>query len=214
MSRRPMDYYPTPPDTVAALHGWLRRAGWLGEASGWLDPAAGFGALLEGIPVAVRAIEMDPSREADLRRVASDVTIADALAVEWPENCCIVSNPPFNLLDAFVARIFEHVRRPGRFVVGCVLTRVQWIDEGDRAAKWRPDIVLRMPWRQSFTGDGKADSTTHCWLVYLSGRGGSTAVEWLPRPLVSDEAWARFQVMTRDACGMQGCLDLAGGARG
>ena len=212
MSRRELDYYPTPPDAVDALHGWLRRAGWLGTGPGWMDPAAGFGGLLEGLPGLRHAIELDASRERDLLDVADEVTIGDALAVEWPRAACIVANPPFNRLDEFMARIWEHVTHPGNGqAIACVLTRLQWLDEGDRAAKWTPGMVLRMPWRQSFTGDGRADSTTHCWLVYGTV-GRSTAVEWLPRPLVSDERWARFRALTRRSGGVQGRLDLAGGA--
>lgn len=211
MSRRALDYYPTPPDAVQALHGWLRRSGWMDTTSTWLDPAAGFGALLEGLPGRRVAMDIDPHREADLRAVADEVRIGDSLAMDWPNRAGIVANPPFSHLDEFVRSIVDHVKHPTNFSpVACVLTRLQWLDEGDRAAKWRPSMVLRMPWRQSFTGDGRCDSTTHCWLVYGTA-GTSTAVEWLPRPLVSDEAWARFRAQTGASSGVQVGLDLAGG---
>ena len=193
MSRRPLDFYPTPPDVVKAVERWLD--GRLFPIGGpWLDPAAGAGALLAGVrrfgsPLV--AYELDEMRREVLEGCADEVTVGDALEMEgWHPRANVIANPPYNLLEPFVERIVKHCRRDD--ALGLVLTRLQWLDDGDdRHVRFRPDAVLRMPWRVSFTGDGRTEATTHAWLVYLPNRAipRGTVTEWLRRPVVSSDAW-------------------------
>ena len=200
MSRRPLDFYPTPPDVVKAVERWLDAQIWpIGGA--WLDPAAGAGALLAGVKrfgQPLIAYEMDRGRLQLLTDLADKVVIGDALEVDtWHPRANIIANPPYNVLEPFVERVVSHCRKED--TLGLVLTRLQWLDDGDRRhERFRPDVVLRMPWRISFTGDGKTEATTHAWLVYMPSRACpslTTVLDWLPRPVVSSDAWEQHRAL-------------------
>ena len=201
MSRRPLDFYPTPPDVVKAVQRWLDHQIWC-IGGPWLDPAAGAGALLSAVrrfAEPLVAYELDEGRRELLEDCADEVTIGDALELKrWHPRANVIANPPYNMLEPFVERIVRHCREQD--TLGLVLTRLQWLDDGDRRhLRYRPDAVLRMPWRVSFTGDGKTEATTHAWLVYLPPQACPslrTVLEWLDRPVVSDEAWDRHKSLS------------------
>ena len=200
MRRRPLDFYPTPPDVVRAVERWLDRS--IHPVGGtWIDPAAGAGALLSGVrrfASRLVAYELDDGRRELLAEIADEVTIGDALAIERWDRGHVIANPPYNVLEAFVERIVRHCRKTES--LGLVLTRLQWLDDGeDRHKRFRPDAVLRMPWRVSFTGDGKTEATTHAWLVYMPASMAPplrTSLEWLERPVVSGDEWERHRELS------------------
>ena len=200
MSRRERDFYPTPPDAVAALMqaSWPRN---VLSHQRWLDPAAGAGALLRSVGAGVHdgryAIELFDGFRDQLAEVADEVVIGDALAMDWPDGCNIIANPPFSLLEPFVQRIVDYCKQWK--TIGICLTRLQWLDDGaGRHRRFRPDQVLRMPWRISFDGRG-TESTTHCWLVWWRMELHPTVTTWLDRPKVSDEDWERHQAMVEQS---------------
>jgi len=193
--RRDLDFYPTPPDSGLALARWIQAN--VPEATRrgvWLDPAAGYGALIEALGyegVLERATwlayELQSQFRDQLDRIATTRTV-DSLAVDWPA-AHVAANPPFGMLDEFVARIVDHVAAHG--VWAFVLTRLQWLDDRplsvERYRRCRPANILRMPWRNRFTG--RSPSCTHCWLVYAPRlfRAERTQTEWLERPVLSAE---------------------------
>ena len=200
MSRRPLDFYPTPPDVVKAVERWLDSQ--IYNVGGhWLDPAAGAGALLDAVrrfASTLSAYELDQGRRDVLAGRCDSLRMVDALTLEhWEPGAHVIANPPYNALEPFVERLIAHCRQ--WHTIGMVLTRVQWLDDGkQRHKRFRPDVVLRMPWRISFTGDGKTEATTHVFLVYLPPQACPplrTSLEWLERPPVSDSAWEAHKAL-------------------
>lgn len=145
-----------------------------------VDAGAGSGAitsvLAEHAPERWRkviACEVVPERVAaldDEHGGDSCVEIADtSFALLTLENVdLVVSNPPFELAEAWLRRAWS----PHRTVA--FLVRVGWLRShahlfagigcGD------PDVYLLDP-RPSFTGGG-TDSAEYCWCVWGPGRGG------------------------------------------
>ena len=215
MTRRHLDFYPTPPDAARALIEHMRTAcPWmLGEGipasqearHRWLDPAAGCGALLREIKPHVGetiALEMDGPRAALAGQVADVSKACDSLAEPWPPSC-VIANPPFNMLEEFAEKITRHVEQHGTYAA--VLVRVQWLDDGqDRHKRFRPSQIWRMPWRIKFI-NGASDATTHAWLIY-GEQSSQCRVTWLERPKVSDQEWDRHWVEADQVEAAQGVL--------
>ena len=216
MTRRHLDFYPTPPDAARALIEHMRAAcPWmLGEGipeseegrHRWLDPAAGCGALLRAIKPHVGetvALEMDEAR-AELAADVADVAKAcDSLEEPWPASC-VIANPPFNMLDQFAEKIVAHVERHQTFAA--VLVRCQWLDDGqDRHKRFRPSQIWRMPWRIKFVG-GKSDIMTHQWLIYGGAPSRCVHVSWPERPAISDDDWSRHWLEADQIEAIQGTL--------
>lgn len=218
MTRRHLDFYPTPPDAARALVDFIRaeRGHLLGSAvprmhearRTWLDPAAGCGALLRElaphVPKTV-AIEMDEGRAKLAGQVADEAYAADAIEAEWPPSC-VIANPPFNMLDRFVEKIIGHVQEHGSYAV--VLVRCQWLDDGkDRHIRFRPREIWRMPWRLKFIMNA-SDATSHAWLCYgpEGAKTGATETRWLERPAISDREWSRHWIEAEAIDAEQGWL--------
>jgi len=216
MTRRHLDFYPTPPDAARALIEHMRAVcPWmLGEGipeseearHRWLDPAAGCGALLREIKPHVGetvALELDGCRAALAADVADVAKACDSLAEPWPASC-VIANPPFNMLDQFVEKIVRHVERHQTWAA--VLVRVQWLDDGQgRHERFRPSQIWRMPWRLRFINDA-SDATTHSWLIYGGEHSSRCEVSWLERPAISDDEWHRHWVEADQIDAIQGSL--------
>ena len=218
MTRRPLDFYPTPPDATRAVVDFIRaeRAHLLGAAvpkwnearRTWLDPAAGCGALLREIaPYVPRtvALEMDEARAQLAAKVADEAHAGDALATVWPPSC-VIANPPFNMLDAFAEKIVAHVQEHQSYAL--VLVRCQWLDDGQgRHVRFKPREIWRMPWRLKFIQNA-SDATSHAWLLYgpEGPEHGATATSWLTRPAIGDEEWARHWLEADQIDAAQGTL--------
>jgi SAM-dependent methyltransferase len=166
-----------------ALANWIKKH--LPTPTSILDPACGYGELLQHIDADEKfGIDITPDFRSSCNKRGIKFQEADSLGVDWPEVDIIVSNPPFSLLDDFAARIIDKT-----FESDChafILTSVQWIDDGrrrERLEKCKPNRILRMPKRLSFTGDGKSGPTTYCWMVY-DGSEPEDAIptEWLEMP--------------------------------
>ncbi len=191
MSDNPTQYYPTPPQAVIPLRHYLRDV--IDPSASMLDPCAGRGALPlwlgDGHPWV--AIEMLPQFADDLYAVSQvrSVLTGNALTRVWPR-FHVIANPPYGReLEAFAVRIEAHARRHG--VVGAMLTRVTWWGEGVRS-DLKPDVLLWLRGRVSFTGDGKADTSSHCWAIWLPRAQPVTRVVWCDRGTPSDaeiEQW-------------------------
>ena len=177
-------YYPTPPEAVLPLLHWLLRRGVtaLGDV---VDPAAGMGALplwLAPLGAHWSVYDIDGRFRDTLEGQAGirSVSIDDSLTRLWPPHSHVVANPPYGReLIRFVKRIEEHCRY--WHTLGAVLTRVTWWGEGDRGRTYKPDVILWIEGRLSFTADGHSDTSSHCWAIWLPQPSDTTQIEWVPR---------------------------------
>lgn len=178
------DYYPTPSACVVALGIWLARQPSLVGEGPWLDPAAGKGALLRHISQRAEriAIEIDPAHESDLRQVADDITVDDAIRVLWPR-ANVIANPPFCLLDDFWSKIAAHHLMFGVFAA--VLMPVGWFNAQKRADYVRPEFILPLGFRSSFVVSGGSANQDHQWAVLSPMARDVTCWEVLPKPEVA-----------------------------
>jgi len=210
MSDNPTQYYPTPPEAALPL---VKRLWWvLDQHEPLLDPCAGRGALplWFGPGHDWECIELLPAFAPDLMAIPQvrQVLSVNALTAPWPA-LPVIANPPYgHALGDFAARIAAHSREHG--VVGAMLSRVTWWGEGERS-DLAPDVLLWMRGRISFTGDGKADTSSHCWAIWLPEARGVTAVEWVDRVAPDDAQVAQWRTML----GLEGAqLSLLGGDDG
>lgn len=177
-------YYPTPPEAVLPLLDWFLRRGVtaLGDV---VDPAAGMGALplwLAPLGAHWSVYDIDGRFRDTLEGQAGirSVSINDSLTRLWPPHSHVVANPPYGReLVRFVHRIEEHCRY--WHTLGAVLTRVTWWGEGDRGRVYKPDVLLWIEGRLSFTADGHSDTSSHCWAIWLPQPSDTTRIEWTPR---------------------------------
>jgi hypothetical protein len=131
----------------------------------------------------------------------------------------ICMNPPYGadcekwilkaLQEARAGAALSHRPRPYVFA----LTRVNFWADGRRVRVLQPERLLWLEKRLSFTGDGKTDSSAHCWAMWnVEPRGpqtpGETVVQTVPLPLVSDEDVATHLEMLGHAKARQTALEL------
>lgn len=184
-----LDFYPTPAEVAQALHEWLcSEAPGLNSESPFLDPAAGDGALIEGMRSGElsechwSAIEVDPRHEERLELVAENVEIADAISTEWPA-AHVVANPPFRLLDQFWRLAADHRNRFGSWCA--VFAPVAWFSAEKRSGFERPDYVLQLGWRPVFrpqSGPAHKGSQDFAWLVLAPARLRRAVWQRLEKP--------------------------------
>lgn len=183
MSRHKRDFYPTPPCAALALRRWLdggcqpqpHQSATLRAFAQQpvVDPAAGFGTLLEYLNVKRelrRAIEVttDSTVWEHLRERVPDAVHGDALVVDWPDGN-IVMNPPFDRLAPFVSRAVS--RWDAHEVLVAVLHPVAWWNAADneRACIPPPTIELKLKWRPRFRHDGDGTFQDFAWSIWHPG---------------------------------------------
>jgi|TARA_R110000824_G_scaffold319307_1_gene506415 hypothetical protein len=204
----PTQYYPTPPEAVIPLREWLRPR--ISRGVELLDPCAGRGALplFMGKGHRWQAIETLPDFADDLRAVPQvvEVKTCDALRVAWPPYH-VIANPPYGReLGEFASKLAAHARRHEK--IGAMLSRVTWWGEGQRS-ELAPDVLLWIRGRISFTGDGKADTSSHCWALWLPFVERATRVIWCDKGTPTDDERDQWRQML----GLEGSqLGLFGGA--
>lgn len=187
MGKREDGYYPTDPYATEALRVWLARMMPTVLRDSWVDPAAGYGGLLEGLGVEHsrrHAIELHHRHRAELvRRVpASHVVIGDGLVKPW-NAAHAAMNPDFDneTMTAFVERALKRQDDRGGLVV-CLALATWWHSDALRArgsALRRPSYVLVPDQRVSCDGTGRGDMRAIDWLVWQPGVT-RTEVVWLP----------------------------------
>jgi hypothetical protein len=132
----------------------------------------------------------------------------------------ICMNPPYGSdCERWILKALQEARagaartrsaRPYVFA----LTRVNFWADGRRVRVLQPERLLWLEKRLSFTGDGKTDSSAHCWAIWnFEPRGprvqGETIVETVPLPPVSEEDVAVHAEMLGHAKARQTALDLS-----
>lgn len=201
--RNPNDLYPTPPCAAFALRPAL--AVYLGirlSDRTVVDPAAGYGTLLEwaGVaPIRRWAIDlpgMDPrqARELGRRVMGVQTEVGDALIMDWPRGD-VIANPPFGVLERFVRRTLAHLEA-GRGQIACILTPVGFWHAQRRADLPAPDWIMALGWRPNFSAGfrvGGAPATSpnqdYCWAIYDTRHVRPPYTRWvrIERPEVPDE---------------------------
>lgn len=171
-NRRELDFYPTPPEVTEALLDFWR----LPPSVVW-EPACGDGAMSKVL--AQRGYTVTSS---DLRESGFGEGGIDFLTCT-PRPCsAIITNPPFNLSEAFIRRALTITPN-----VAMVLKSQYW-----HAAKRRqlfidhpPALVLPLTWRPDFMGGerGGAPTMEVLWTVWTTGASQCVYAP-LPKPSV------------------------------
>lgn len=127
-----------------------------------LEPCSGDGAISNRLiehGLSVDTNDINPSVDAS--------THLDYLSSAFSKRDWIVTNPPFS--DAFE---FLKLSLNGSYVGVAMLLRLSFLeptyDRGEFLSKVPPNYVIVLP-RISFTGDGKTDSVTTAWMVWVHG---------------------------------------------
>ena len=160
-----LDVYPTP---AWCVHRLLEEVDLPGGH--WCEPCAGDGAILRAVrdvrhDVAWSAIEIRPECHCALEAQGASTRIADALGCAWqlrPEPLsAVVTNPPYNLAEAFLAKALRQAANVA------LLLRLDFLGSERRARMLRanpPDVYV-LPNRPSFVA-GKTDNCEYAWLVW------------------------------------------------
>lgn len=174
--RNDADFYPTPPECTLAL---LAKFGSVFSGDVW-EPACGDGAIsrvLEGQGLHVEST--------DLRHSGYGRGGVDFLkAVVAPAGVsAIITNPPFNLAEAFIrkAREFE--------VPFAMLLKSTYWHAASRERLFKstgPVAVCPMLWRPNFAPErGSAPTMDVCWTVWHAHPVKTCAYTPLPKPVLS-----------------------------
>lgn len=158
MTRRPLDAYYTPTHLTELL---------LGEMPGLrsmliCEPCVGDGAIASCFDTGY-IFDIDPVICAGIC-----ATQADARTHVYPGNIeAFVTNPPFSCAYEIVRNLVEN--QPLGVPVVCLL-RLTFLEPTYERGPWLercpPNLVYVCP-RTSFTGDGKTDSATVAWMIWL-----------------------------------------------
>lgn len=163
MSRREHDFYETAPWQTYALLANQPISGRV------LEPCAGdhsISAKLHKAGCFVQTNDIDPAREADYHFSADNPLLYDAVGpIDW-----VVTNPPFGM--PICRDIVQLAVRQARLGVAMML-RISFREptahtnpRGPFLAAHPPSRLLTLP-RYSFTGNGKSDSATTEWVIWL-----------------------------------------------
>lgn len=187
MGKRPDGFYPTCVYAASAARSWLERTMPRVLVDTWIDPAAGYGGLLEGlgIPTSKRhAIELNAEHAPELaRRIPKGQwKTGNGLVLPW-NAAHVAMNPPFDneLMVAFTKRALERQDKMGGLVIALGLATF-WHSDAFRSrggALRRPSYVLVPDQRVSCDGTGRGDMRAIDWLVWQPGQT-RTEVVWLP----------------------------------
>jgi hypothetical protein len=127
-----------------------------------------------------------------------------------------VSNPPFNLAEAIVPLALEHAR-----IGVAMVLRLSWFEPTlDRAdfLKQHPPALINMP-RHDFRGDGKTDSVTSAWFIWLADDGARQFGRFPNDVVTPDErdeliAAERIDALERRQSHACSCADVGGAQAG
>lgn len=173
--RRESDFYPTPSLATRALlpliGGWPVNRVW--------EPACGDGAIgriLEAEGFTVIA--------SDLHDRGYGQSGLDFLSTGCAKGEALITNPPFNLADKFIA----HAHRIGVKRMALLL-KIDFWNAANRMQQFRefpPAAVYPLMWRLDFTGAGRPH--TNCmWATWEPG-DAPTKFEPILRPMLKTES--------------------------
>lgn len=157
-NRRPLDFYPTPPEVTEALFDFMDRRYMLTPQSVIWEPAAGDGNISEVFKRHGHKVISTDIRHTGYGRGGVDFLKCD----EIPRCDWIITNPPFNVAEDFINRCMSIG------VPFALLLKSQYWHAGRRYKlfyKRRPAYVLPLTWRPDFTGDG-ASLLDMAWTIW------------------------------------------------
>lgn len=171
--RRELDFYPTPPDAIAAIRLAIGH-----ELPGgrWLEPSAGDGSIVRAFAdddIAWDLVELNPAAREHLEPLGS-LHVGDYLARAAPAKryAVGVANPPFDQAEKFVRKLLVECD----IVVALLpLAFAASVERFPLHSEHRSDLYVLAD-RPSFTGDGKTDMRDCAWFVWGLGTGGRWAV--------------------------------------
>lgn len=146
-NRKPMDFYPTPPEVTHALIDHLERHALIGSRSVVLEPACGDGDMAEvitGRGYYCRATDIRHTEYAD-RHEGGGLDFLDDTwfaGLDW-----IITNPPFNVSAAFIDRCLAYK------VMFALLLKSQYWHSAKRNNLFyerKPMFVCPLSWRPKF----------------------------------------------------------------
>jgi hypothetical protein len=167
--RKENDFYPTPPEVTIALINFLQINNILAPNSSIWEPACGNNAM-------VNVLE-----QYGYNVHATDIITGDDYLTTQPNQTfdAIITNPPFNLADAFITKAVEETD-----VVAMVLKGSYWHAKKryDIFSTFPPAWVLPLTWRPDFGGGG-CPTMEVIWSVWIQGR---TETRYMPlvKPIV------------------------------
>lgn len=157
--RRPWDAYFTPESAVQTL---LAHVPIDGNA---LECCSGDGSIARPLSERCQVFtnDLNPAMPSEHHYDATDLDFwwdQNDPAFDW-----VVSNPPFNVASQIVPLAHRHAK------VGiAMLLRLSWLepcaDRVDFLSQYPPTTLIVLP-RISFTGNGKTDSVTCAWMVWM-----------------------------------------------
>lgn len=188
-----LDYFPTPPWATRALLDWLEAnvVSHLAACSCW-EPAAGGRHMSTVLAERFRTVAAtDVHDYGSLDGIGSFVGVGPDVIetprpLAWPHGRVdwVITNPPFNLADAFLERALAVA------VTGvALLLRSAWIDG---LARWEavfsrmpPTSVLqfaeRVPMVKGRWDPSASTATPYAWFVWHGSRSGAeTRLHWIP----------------------------------
>ena len=187
-----LDYFPTPPWATRALCEHVLPVAWPWGgvfAGGCLDPACGEGHMAVALGEyfeRVEASDVFPYGFGAVRDFLAPDTLDLQRAPPAERIGWVVTNPPFNKAEAFIARALAIATRGV-----AMLLRVQFLEaEGrwKRLFSVRPPQVVaqfveRVPMHRGRWDPSGSTATAYCWLVWLTGplapRLGTQLI-WIP----------------------------------
>jgi len=171
------DYWPTPHSLIEAMV--MNVLPMLPPNTMVWEPAAGDGRLASAIAETGRGVAVS-----DLVPVDPDEPPRDYLKVTPPAPCFVITNPPFNLADAFIARGAELMSQ-GLIRGFVLLLRLDHLGAGSRvdalnAASWEVHCNWRPRWIDGTNGSPRWSFVWVAWglgrrqpPLYLRAEGGT-----------------------------------------
>ncbi len=165
MPRRAYDFYETAPWQTETL---LRHQPICGVV---LEPCIGDQSITRVIEaqcdVAGLSNDIDPARAADYHLDAASPKLYQRIEEDWGGVDWVVTNPPYAMPTCL--EIVQQAVRHARVGVAMML-RISFREPTHARGPWLrdhpPSRLLTLP-RYSFTGNGKSDSATTEWVIWL-----------------------------------------------
>lgn len=171
--RAPLDYYKTPRWVVDEL---FEKVVDVNKINSILDPAAGSGALIEGIEGArIVATDIDDRHSSSLLKITPDVYIGDFLESSTRvlgTFDIVLANPPYYLAEEFVKHSMGHNSDSVQAFAddGYFLLRLNFLASKKRREwlrAYKPNVYV-LSKRPSYTEDGRTDGTEYGWFHFKS----------------------------------------------
>lgn len=162
--RRPLDFYPTPPEVTAALLNHIA----LPEGATIWDPAAGEGAILR------------VAAAYGYKTIGTDILTGQDFLEQDARPCdMIITNPPFYMAAAFIKKAWA-LNIPFAF-----LLRSQYWHAASRLELFTacpPNMVLPLTWRPQFTEQKSGSLLDMVWNVWTREPADNAIYLPLPKP--------------------------------